>query len=175
MLQRKPHKVEIIRNHGLKDETIQKDVPGNIQPKTSFFEINVDIKKGDYVLVPHLEEPQIVERVDVFEGGRLEHKEVKLIPESEFLKKQDVSPININQNFHGDVENVAGRDISITNITADVYLHALQRAIADSKDIPQENKNDLIQKIVELKDNPYIISLSSAAVFESIKVLLMAS
>ncbi len=87
----------------------------------------------------------------------------------------DKSGTTIHQIFKGKVGNVAGRDITINNITANIYLHALEIAIEKSEDIPDNQKKDLVQKIRDIKDNPIIVSLGTTAITEAIKQLLIPS
>ena len=127
-----PHKVKIVRNYNSKDEKILKDVSAYIQPELSFFDDHVDIKKGDYVIVPELDEPLIASRVEVRPRGRGVYiKEVKFISESEFLGKENKSGISVQEEFHG-----------------------ISRGIQ-----PLKQKESLIKKVRELENDPYIESL----------------
>ena len=83
------------------------------------------------------------------------------------------SETTIHQVFKGEVGNVAGRDFTINNITANIYLNALEIAIEKSEDISEPDKKDLIQKIRELKDNPLVVSLGTAAITEVLKQILI--
>jgi hypothetical protein len=150
-----PHKVKIVRNYNSKDEKILKDVSAYIQPELSFFDDHVDIKKGDYVIVPELDEPLIVSRVEVRPRGRGVYiKEVKFISESEFLGKENKSGISVQEEFHG-----ISRGIQLNNISATIYLQALENSIENSSDIPLKQKESLIKKVRELENDPYIESL----------------
>lgn len=175
MLPLKRHKVSIIRNADTETEERQDNVPGDIQAKKSFFEMNVDIRKGDIVIVPFLDEPQIVKKLFVYADDPLEHKEVLLVPKSEYLESQKTVESSIHQEIHGNVGSVAGRDITINNIKANIYLEAIAKAIDDSDDIPTDKKKDLIHRLVEIKDDHYIKTLGAAAIVEAIKQLFMQS
>jgi hypothetical protein len=151
-----PHRVKIIRNYKSKDEKILMDVPADIQPEKSYFDNNVDIKKGDYVFVPELDEPLIVAKVEVRPRARgMYIKETKLINESEFFRKVDKSKI-VPQDF----QNI-NRVIELNNISGAVYLKALERSIENSDEIPVKQKNSLIMKVRELENDPYIKDLST--------------
>lgn len=168
-----PHIVKIIRDRNTFDETIQEDIPANIQPGTSFFGIKVDIKKGDSVIVPHLDELQIVKKVDVYSfGDELDYREVELVPESEIHGNPKNNPPSIHQEFHGDVGNVAAGDITINNVTANIYFKALEKAV-EASEIPPENKRSLIEKISQLKNDPYIKTLGVTAIATFIKQLII--
>jgi hypothetical protein len=92
-----------------------------------------------------------------------------ITPESEFHNKSKTS---VHQTIHGDL-NMAGRDFTINNISVNIYLRALEIAIENSEDISKPDKKDLIQKITELKDNPLVVSLGTAAITEAIKQILI--
>lgn len=95
-----PHKVKIVRNYKSKDEKIQKDVPAYIQSELSYFDDDADIKRGDYVFVPDLDEPQIVEKVEVRPRGiGVYVKEIKLRPESAVLGKKQKSGITLQKDI----------------------------------------------------------------------------
>ncbi len=151
-----PHRVKIIRNYKSDDERILMDVHADIQPDKSYFDNNVDIKKGDYVFVPDLDEPLIVAKVEVRPRARgMYIKETKLVNESEFFGKVDKNKI-IPQDFQ-DISRV----IELNNISGAVYLKALERSIENSDDIPVKQKNSLIMKVRDLENDPYIKDLST--------------
>ena len=140
----------------LDDERILMDVPADIQPDKSYFDNNVDIKKGDYVFVPDLDEPLIVAKVEVRPRARgMYIKETKLVNESEFFGKVDKSKI-VPQDFQS-----ISRVIELNNISGAVYLKALERSIENSDDIPVKQKNSLIMKVRDLENDPYIKDLST--------------
>ncbi len=93
--------------------------------------------------------------------------------EAGFIKIKKSTETNVNQFFYAG--NVAGRDFTINNITANIYLQALELAIEKSDDIPNNQKKDLIQKIREIKDNPLVVGLSVVAISEAMKHLLTPS
>ena len=80
--------VKIIRNYKSDNEYIQKNISATILPEISFFDIDADIKKGDYVIVPMRSEPLLVENVWIYGIRPVGNKEVILKPESEYLAKQ---------------------------------------------------------------------------------------
>jgi hypothetical protein len=84
----------------------------------------------------------------------------------------DKSETTIHQVFKGEVGNVSGRDFTINNITTNIYLNALEKAIEKSDDISEHDKKNLVQKIRELKDDPMVRNLSTVAITEAIKYLL---
>jgi len=157
--------VKIIRNYNSENKEIQDHVKATIQPDVSFFDLGVDIKKDDYVIVPNSEEPLIVERVKVYDGLPPRHIEAVLIPESKFLEKNRNFDVNIDQVSQEKSEDLLNKNSALPNFTAHDYLHALENVITDSN-IPQNDKNNLIQKIQEIKDNPYIKNLSTRAVVD---------
>ena len=152
--------VKIIRNYHSENEKIQENVKARIQSDVSFFDLNTDIKRLDYVIIPDADEPLVVEKVRVYDGRPPFHKEVILIKESKFydthknhpkqtdVKKSDINPLN-----------------SINSFTVIMYLDALEDAI-DQMEIPKNEKNNLIKKIIEVKNNPYIENLSTTAVVD---------
>ena len=99
-------------------------------------------------------------------------KSIPQIPKSEFYEKLEKSEPLIHQEFHGEVGNVSGRDITINNVTTTIYLNALEDAIAKSDDIPDNKKTNLIQKIRQLKNDPMVKNLSTVFITEAIKHLL---
>ncbi len=148
------HKVKIVRNYKSKDEKILEDVSAQIQPDISFFDNRVDIKRGDYVFVPDLDEPLIVTRVEVRPRGRGVYiKEIKFITESEFLGKQHKSGIGVQEEF--------SRVIQLNNVSASIYLQVIGASIENSDDIPLKQKKSLIKKVKELENDSYIESLST--------------
>ncbi len=66
---------------------IQENIQAKIQSGLSFFDIDVDIEKGDYIISPDRIELLIVENIWVYGLGPNGHKEVILTPESEYNKK----------------------------------------------------------------------------------------
>ena len=177
MLPEKPHKVKIVRKSDTGKNYIQENIPAFIQPKISFFELDVDIKKGDHVSVPHLDEEQIVKKVDILDVNPGGHKEVELTGLSEFLEKESLKTVSpsVNQVFNGDVGKVAGRDIVEYNIPADIYLKAIIKVLDESNDIPPNEKKGLIQTIRKISENPLVRDLSATALGNAIKALLIPS
>ena len=64
----KSNLVKIIRNYQSDNEEIQEDVKVRIQSDVSFFDIDVDIKRLDYVIIPNSAEPYVVAKVRVYDG-----------------------------------------------------------------------------------------------------------
>ena len=121
----------------------------------SYFDDKVDIKRGDYVFIPDLDEPLIVAKVEVRPRARgMYIKETKLFSETEFFGKVDKRKI-VPQDFQ-DISRV----VELNNISSSVYLKALERSIENSDDIPVKQKNSLIMKVRELENEPYIEDVS---------------
>jgi hypothetical protein len=77
--------VKIIRNYRSENEEIQENVKARIQSDVSFFDLEVDIKRLDYIIIPDVDEPLVVEKVRVYEGRPPFHKEVILIRSQIFM------------------------------------------------------------------------------------------
>jgi hypothetical protein len=149
--------VKIIRNYQSDNEEIQEDVKVRIQSDVSFFDIDVNIKRLDYVIIPDAAEPYVVAKVRVYDGRPPFHKEVILIKESEFY--------DTNKNLEQQTEDkkLNKKEIDTGNkFTVTMYLDTLEEAI-DKMDIPKMHKNNLLKKIRELRDDPYIESLNTTA------------
>lgn len=86
------------------------------------------------------------------------------------IKKETLPKGALTQHFHGDVQNLALGDIN--NYNTKVYFNALIKAIEASEDIPDEEKGNLIDRIKEIANNPYIAGIGAAAIFEGIKTVL---
>jgi len=76
--------VKIIRNYNSVNEFVQEKIPARIQSGLSFFNIDVDIKEGDYIISPNRNEPLIVENIWVYGKSSNGHKEAILTLESEY-------------------------------------------------------------------------------------------
>ena len=153
----KSNLVKIIRNYQSDNEEIQENVKARIQSGVSFFDLDVDIKRLDYVIIPGADEPLVVEKVRVYDGRPPFHKEVILIKESKFYDTQK-NPQQI------DVKESNTLD-TVNSFTVIMYLDALEKAI-DQMDIPKKDKNNLIKKIREVKNDPYIENLNTTAVVD---------
>ena len=156
----KSNLVKIIRNYQSDNEEIQENVKARIQSNVSFFDINVDIKRLDYVIIPDVDEPLVVEKVRVYEGRPPFHKEVILIKESNFY--------DTNKNFQQqtDAKKLSKNERNTgNNFKVIMYLDTLEEAI-DKMDIPKRHKNNLLKKIRELRDDPYIETLNTTAVID---------
>ena len=161
----KSNLVKIIRNYQSDNEEIQEDVKVRIQSDVSFFGIDVDIKRLDYVIIPDADEPYVVAKVRVYDGRPPFHKEVVLIKESEFY---DSSITQQQENDAKKLKNIVktGNKFKVT-----IYLDTLEEAI-DKMDIPKRHKNNLLKKIRELRDDPYIESLNTTAVLDIKQILI---
>ncbi len=164
-------KVKIIRNYNSKNQEIQDDVKANIQPDVSFFDTDVDIRVNDYVIIPTSEEPYVVERVAVYDGLPPGHIEAILTPESKFQSKTRDFGSNIDQGTRNDFEELIDKNVTSTSFTAIDYLNALEYAISKSN-IPNRDKNNLIKKIQEIKNSPYIENLRTNTIVEVKQILL---
>ena len=131
----------------------------------SFFDLDVDIKRFDYVIVPNKDEPLVVDKVRVYDGRPPGHKEVVLIEESKFLENIGKSRKTALEGFQSELSITLTKDFSINNFTVDVYLNALENAV-DKSNIPKGDRNKLIKKIREIKENPYIENLNTTAIVE---------
>lgn len=76
---------------------------------------------------------------------------------------------NITQNFHGNVEQVAGRDININNYSVTILIQALSEAVEKSENIPPQAKKELIDRLKQIALNPYIAGFTINALSEIIK------
>lgn len=76
----------------------------------------------------------------------------------------------ITQNFYGNVENLALGDINKYNTL--IYLNALINAIQDSDGIPETEKKNLIDKIKNIVENPYVAGITSEIMIEAIKLAM---
>lgn len=156
----KSNLVKIIRNYQSDNEEIQENVKARIQSGVSFFDLDVDIKRLDYVIIPGADEPLVVEKVRVYDGRPPFHKEVILIKESKFYDTHKNHPQQT------DIKESSKNALNTVNsFTVIMYLDALGKAI-DQMDIPTNEKNNLIKKISEVKNDPYIENLSTTAVVD---------
>jgi hypothetical protein len=153
----KSNLVKIIRNYQSDNEEIQENVKARIQSGVSFFDLDVDIKRLDYVIIPGADEPLVVEKVRVYDGRPPFHKEVILIKESKFY--------DTHKNHPQQTDIKESSKNALNSFTVIMYLDALGKAI-DQMDIPKNEKNNLIKKISEVKNDPYIENLSTTAVVD---------
>jgi hypothetical protein len=151
--------VKIIRNYQLDNEEIQENIKARIQSDVSFFDLDVDIQRLDHVIIPDVDEPLVVEKVRVYDGRPPGHKEVILIKQSKFYDIHNVQQYTNVKSSNKDLKN------TVNDFTVVMYLNALETAI-DQMDIPENDKNNLIKKIREIKDDPYIESLNTTAVVD---------
>lgn len=85
--------------------------------------------------------------------------------------EEDQSKSPVTQHFHGNIGNFAFGDIN--NYDTTIYFNALIKAIEESKDIPPEEKEGLIDKIKDVANNPYVAGVGASVIFEGIKALSM--
>ncbi|WP_424714455.1 hypothetical protein [Methanobacterium sp.] len=162
----KSNLVKIIRNYQSDNEEIQEDVKIRIQSDVSFFDIDVDIRRLDYVIIPSADEPYVVDKVRVYDGRPPFHKEVILIKESEFNDN------NKNIQKQTDAKKLIENELNFGNkFTVTMYLDTLEGAV-DQMDIPKRQKNNLLKKIRELRDDPYIQSLNTTTVIDIKQILI---
>lgn len=159
----KSNLVKIIRNYRSDDEEIQDKVKARIQPDVSFFDLDVDIKRLDYVITPDADEPLVVEKVRVYDARPPGHKEVVLLKESKFF--------DIHKNIQKYADIKPSDKGMVNHFTVIMYLNALEKAV-DQMDIPSIDKNNLIKKIREIKDDPHIENLSTTAVVDIKQIII---
>ncbi len=155
--------VKIIRNYRSDNEEIQENVKANIQPDVSFFDLKVDIKRLDYVIIPDVDEPLVVDKVMAYDGRPPFHKEVILIKESKFY--------DTHRNLQQTDFTKSSTLNPVNNFTVIMYLDALERTI-DQMDIPRKDKNNLLKKIREVKYDPYIESLTTTVVVDIKQIVI---
>ena len=102
-------------------------------------------------------------------------EELKLIIDSRDsvrnLEENNISTSPLTQHFHGDVGQLAFGDINNYNTT--IYLNALIKAIEESNDIPEKEKDNLIDKIKGIANNPYVSGIGAGLIVEAIKTGLV--
>jgi hypothetical protein len=79
-----------------------------------------------------------------------------------------VSPVTIQQEFHGPVGQVAGRDINI-QISFTEVVNELAAALEADPKIPTEEKRSLVDKLKLLGENEWIRSIGTSVLAEVIK------
>jgi len=77
-------------------------------------------------------------------------------------------PVTIQQEFHGPVGQVAGRDINI-QISFTEVVNELVTALENDPKIPQEEKRSLVDKLKLLEENEWIRSIGTSVLAEVIK------
>jgi len=160
---KKLQKVKIIRNYNSINEEIQEDITANIQTDVSFFDLEVDIQIGDYVIVPNFDYPLIVENIGIYDSLPPGHKEVILKKQSKNQMKRIGSKETLNQSFFPKTES--SENVIISNINAVMYLNALENAIKKSN-IPRNEIEEAVQKIHELKEYPNISNINANFLLE---------
>jgi hypothetical protein len=110
-----PHRVTIVRVREGTEHTVP-DVPAFIQPRTSFFEVDLDIREGDIVLK---DDPRggvqrlSVAAVKVYDFGarHMQHLEVKLLPAGEQVIRVPEAQCKTERHYQCDVAvSYAGED-----------------------------------------------------------------
>lgn len=77
----------------------------------------------------------------------------------------------IHQTVFGNVGQMAGRDMN-TNVTVVALLGALEKAIQESPEIPENEKGELLSKIRDLSSNPWVVALGTGGLLEILKALV---
>jgi hypothetical protein len=57
-------------------------------------------------------------------------------------------------------------------LNGSIVLNALSEAIQNSKEIPESNKTSLLDRLKEIKDDPYMSSIGSGLIVEALKKLI---
>ncbi|WP_256735751.1 hypothetical protein [Leptospira santarosai] len=106
-----------------------------------------------------------IEYIEDEEEGQIEIKKWSLI-------SNDSENTSVSQHFYGNVGQVAGRDINIENINTNIIFEALIKSVERSTDIPDREKNNIIDAIKVLASNSYVSGLSTGLIIEVLKNLL---
>jgi hypothetical protein len=145
---------------------------GNIQDGKGYFDSTEDIDKGDIfcVNIPAYKEDFVITKVVPFiQNTPGDHIKIEFESVSEY-KQKIMSDKNTIQNFNAPVGNVAGRDIN-QNVSINVIIEAIEKTIQENRGIPEAEKKGLLQKLREIKNNPYVASITSGLLVEAIKNL----
>lgn len=99
--------------------------------------------------------------------------EIQLIITSESENKKDLKKTDSKQTniILGNVGALSGRDINY-DINASLYLTAIEKAIEQSENIPQKEKEDIVNKLKNLAGNAYVAGVSSGLITEYLTKLL---
>ena len=167
--------VTIVRNTGKPDEQRQE----NIQAGGSFdynilLQPEVGIKRGDEIHGAIFDEPRIATKVipETSSSAEILSWNVEIVAKSEWEEMQAEKQPKISQFVIGNVGKLAGRDIVETNITAVSLIEGLEKAVANASNIPAQEKTGILEKLRDLKDNPYLVSIGSGAILEILKSLI---
>ena len=169
------HNVTVVRKAGERDEERRDDVRvGGSLDHNILFHPDVDIKPGDQIHSPALHEPRVVDDTHPhFASSGITHYEADLVPLSDYEAfHQPVVPTMVNQTVFGNVGKLAGRDITELNINAVTLLDILAKALDENEDIPAQEKRTLLDKIAELRNNPYIVGVGSGLILKLLEQLL---
>lgn len=82
-----------------------------------------------------------------------------------------IVPTVVQQTIYGNVGKLAGRDINEWNLSAVVLLDMLTKAVDESADIPADEKQTLLEKLRELRDNPWVVNIGTGAILATLKTL----
>ncbi|EKR66188.1 hypothetical protein LEP1GSC036_0970 [Leptospira weilii str. 2006001853] len=110
---------------------------------------------------------QAIEYVEDKEEGQYEIKKWSLI-------SNDSNISSITQNFYSNVGQVAGKDIiiKIENINTNIIFDTLIKSVEKSLDIPEPEKNKIIDSIKSIASNQYVSGLSTSLIFDVLKNLI---
>lgn len=139
--------IKIVRNKGTPDEVTFENIQCNIQPELGFFDINTDVKKGDFLIVPDLDEPKVVIKKNV-NKELIPHIEVELLDLSEFNEKENSKSSVYNQITISDSQGVV---IDSTNVSINIQ-DAFNKIYQQLDDENPENKEEIQVKIKELEE-----------------------
>jgi hypothetical protein len=77
----------------------------------------------------------------------------------------------VQQNFHGAVGNVAGRDVVQQNPTFIAVLAGIQKTVEQSANIPEADKPGILEHLKLLAANPWVAGIASGEIVEGLKKL----
>jgi len=121
--------------------------------------------------VRYLEEKGLI-RVDYYGGGhfssRITSEGIDFLETGQPSGLAILSPVTIQQEFHGPVGQVAGRDINV-QITFTEVLSKLADAVEVDRRIPPEEKRSLIDKLKLLAQNEWVRSIGTSVLADIIK------
>lgn len=163
------HDVTVVRNAGEPEEERRDHIrAGGSLDYNILFHPDVDIKPGDRIHSSALHEPRVVDDTHAhFASSGITHYEADLVSLSEYeaFHQPDIRTM-VNQTVFGNVGKRAGRDITEVNVHATVLLDVVAKAIEQSNEIPPNEKTTLLEKLSELRNNPYVVSISSSIIIK---------
>lgn len=168
------HPVTVVRSPGKPDEKRHEAKVGGTLDYNILFHPDVDIKRGDELHAPVLDEPRVVTDIHPqFASSGLTHYEADLVPKSEHDDEEFTAiPSVVQQTIYGNVGKLAGRDMTELNLNAIGLLDVLAKAVEESDDIPAGEKPSLLERIAELRKNPYIVGVGSGLVLKLLERLV---